>query len=224
MPALPNVSKVIRADFFLTVGANARVRDRIFFAFAGAGPNVADLNTLAGQISGAWLTNLVPQTNTGVTLTGITLTDLTSASGAQTVTSQSRVGTLAGVALSAGVAMVVKFKVARRYRGGHPRFYLPGRVAADLSTTTQWVAGSTSSLATAFAAFITGCEAAPPVNIGVLTHVNVSYFAGFTNKTFPSGRTRAVPNVRVTPVQDPVTAYSVNQFIASQRRRNQQSA
>lgn len=224
MPALPNVSKVIRVDFFLTVGANARVRDRIFFSFAGAGPAVTDLNTLAATISSSWLTNLVPQTNTGVTLTGITLTDLTSASGAQTVTSQSRVGTLAGTALSAGVAMIVKFKVARRYRGGHPRFYLPGRVTADLASSTQWASGSTTSLATAFAAFITACEASPPTNIGVMTHVNVSYFNGFTNKTFPSGRTKAVPTVRVTPVTDPVTAYSVNGFIGSQRRRNQQSA
>lgn len=224
MPALPNVSKVIRADFFLTVGANARVRNRIFFSFAGAGPAVADLNTLAATISSAWNTNLAPQTNTGVTLTGVTLTDLTSASGAQTVTSQSRVGSLAGTALSAGVAMIVKFKIARRYRGGHPRFYLPGRVAADLSSSTQWASASTASLATAFAAFIAGCVLSPPTNIGVMTHVNVSYFNGFTNKTFPSGRTKAIPNMRSTPVTDPVTSYSVNGFIGSQRRRNQQSA
>lgn len=223
MPALPSPGKVIRTDFFLTVGANARVRDRIFFSYAGAGPTVADLNTLAGTIAAAWGTNLSPQTNTGVTLTGITLTDLASASGAQTVTSQSRVGTLAGTAMSAGIAMIVKFKINRRYRGGHPRFYLPGRVTADLASSTNWLTASTTALATAFGAFITACEATPPTNIGTMTHVNVSYFLGFTNRTFPSGRTRAVPNIRTTPVVDSVVSYSVNIFVGSQRRRNQQS-
>lgn len=223
MPALPNVSKVIRCDLFQTIGANVRVRDRIFFSYTGAGPTVADLNTFAGTISNAWNTNIVPQQNTGCTLTGITLTDLTSPSAAQTVTSQSRVGTLAGVALSAGVAMIIKLKINRRYRGGHPRFYLAGRVAADLATSTSWVAANIAAAATAFSNFIGAATVGPPASIGTATHVNVSYFTGFTNKTFPSGRTRAVPNQRVVPLVDNVVSYSGNPLIGSQRRRNQQS-
>jgi hypothetical protein len=224
MPALPSPGKVVRCDLFQTVGANTRVRNRIFFSYTGAGPTTADLTTLAGTISTAWNTNIAPQQNTGCTLTQIQLTDLNSASGAQVTSTVSRVGTLAGTALSAGVAMIVKFKINRRYRGGHPRFYLPGRVVADLASSTSWAAGSVSSLATAFAAFITACVASPPTNLGTMAHINVSYFTGFTNKTFPSGRTRAVPNTRVTPVNDTVTSYSVNGLVGSQRRRNQQSA
>ena len=224
MPALPSPGKVIRCDLFQTVGANTRVKDRIYFSYAGAGPTVADLTTLTTTISGAWNTNISPQQNTGVTLTGITLTDLASASGAQTVTTVSRVGTLAGTAMAAGTAMVIKFKIARRYRGGHPRFYLPGRVTADLASSTAWLSSVGTTVANAFSAFITACEASPPTNIGTMTHSNVSYFTGFTNKTFPSGRTRAVPNQRGTPVVDAVTSYSVNLQIGSQRRRNQQSA
>jgi hypothetical protein len=208
---------------FLTVGANTRVRDRIFFSFTGAGPTVADLGTLATTMSAAWNTNMSPQVNTGVTLTGITLTDLTSASGAQNVTSQARVGTLAGTAMSAGIALIIKFKVNRRYRGGHPRFYLPGRVIADLASSTSWNAGVLTAVSTAWAAFIAGCVLGPPASLGTMAHVNVSYFTGFTNRTFPSGRTRAVPNLRVTPLQDPIVSYSVNGLIGSQRRRNQQS-
>jgi hypothetical protein len=224
MPPLPNAGKVIRCDLFFTVGANTRVRDRIFFSYAGAGPAVADLNTLAGTISAAWNTNMAPQVNTGVTLTGITLTDLASASGAQVVTSQARVGTLVGTAMTAATAMVIKFKVARRYRGGHPRFYLPGRVIADLATSVQWAAGSVTNVVTAWTAFIAACVLAPPAPIGVMTHANVSYFLGFTNTTFPTGRTRAVPRLRAVPVVDAVTSYSGNQQIGSQRRRSQQSA
>jgi hypothetical protein len=224
MPALPSPGKVVRCDLFMTVGANTRVRDRIFFSYTGAGPTVADLTTLGNNISAQWNTSIVPQTNTGVTLTAIGLTDLASASGAQVLLSVSRVGTLAGTALPAGTAMVLKFKIARRYRGGHPRFYLPGRVTADLSSSTTWVAANTAAAASAFSTFISASLTGPPTNLGTMAHVNVSYFNGFTNKTFPSGRTRAVPNTRATPLVDAVTAYSGNNQVASQRRRNQQSA
>lgn len=224
MPALPSPGKVMRVDLFTTVGANTRVRDRIFFSYTGAGPTVADLLTLINTISASWNTNIVPQTNTGVTLTQIAVTDLSSASGAQNQLTVSRVGTLAGTALPAAVAMIVKFKIARRYRGGHPRFYLPGRVTADLASSTAWVSANAAALATAFSAFITACEATPPTNIGTMVHVNVGYFGGFTNRTFPSGRTRPVPNVLGTPHVDTITAYSVNLQVGSQRRRSQQSA
>lgn len=224
MPALPSPGKVIRCDLFFTYGPNTRVRDRIFFSYAGAGPNATDLTTLAGTISAAWNTNMVPQVSPGMILTGITLTDLASNVGSQVATTQNRPGTLAGVALPDGTAMVIKFKVNRRYRGGHPRFYLAGRVSADLFQLNQWVPASATAVATGFAAFIAACEVTPPTNIGTMGHVNVSYFAGFTATVFPTGRYRNIPKVRPTPAVDAITNYSVNGLVASQRRRNSQSA
>lgn len=224
MPALPSPGKVIRTDLFFTYGPNTRVRDRIFFQYAGAGPNATDLTTLAGTISAAWNTNMVPQTNASLTLTQIMLTDLASNVGQQVPVTVSRVGTLLGNALPDGTAMVIKFKVARRYRGGHPRFYLAGRVQGDLATLNSWVTGTATTVAAAFQSFITACEATPPTNIGTMTHVNVSYFAGFTATQFPTGRFRNIPKQRTSPVVDAVTAYSVNGLVASQRRRNSQSA
>jgi hypothetical protein len=53
--------------------------------------------------------------------------------------------------------------------------------------------------------------------------VNVSYFSGFTNVTFPSGRIRPVPKLRSVPLVDTVTSWSTNPNVASQRRRNLQS-
>jgi hypothetical protein len=224
MPALPAAGKTVRCDLFQTYSANTRVRDRIYFSYTGAGPSVADLNTLAATISAAWNTNISPQQNAGAVLTSIQLTDLASATGAQSVVTVNRVGTLAGVAVPAATAMIIKFRIARRYRGGHPRFYLVGRVVADEATYSTWSSASGASVATAWAAFIAACIAGPPASLGTMAHANVSYFLGFTNKTFPSGRTRAVPNVRATPVVDAVVGYSVNLIMGSQRRRSQQSA
>lgn len=224
MPALPNVSKVLRVDLLQTIGANTRVKNRIYFSYTGVGPTTADLNTLASTISSAWVSGMIARQNTGCILTGINITDLTSPSAAQVATSQSRTGTLAGTPLSAGVAMIVKLKIARRYRGGHPRYYHAGRVVSDLATSTTWSATQTADLVVGFNAFIAACVASPPTNLGTLAQVNVGYFQGFTNRTFPSGRTHSVPNLRGTPVVDPVVSVSVNNGVGSQRRRNQQSA
>jgi hypothetical protein len=215
---------VVRLDLFFSYGANTRVRNRIFFTYAGAGPSNADMTTWLATVHGSWNTNMAPVTNASLTLTQVEGTDLASASGAQVITTTSRVGTLAGTALPAQAAMVIKFKVNRRYRGGHPRFYLPGRVTADLASTVAWTAGAASGVATAWAAFIAACTTTPPATFGAMSHANVSYFTGFTNKTFPSGRTRAIPNPRGTPTVDAVQSYSVNGNLGSQRRRSLQSA
>lgn len=224
MPPLPNVSKVIRVDLFQTLGQNTRGRDRIFFSYSGAGPTVADLTTLATTVRNAWNTNIVPLQLPGYGLNQITITDLNSATGAQVVSSQSTNGTRAGNGIPNGSAVVVRFKIARRYRGGHPRLYLSAGASQDLASSFAWTGAFTTAVASGFLAFISACEVTPPTNLGILAHVNVSYFTGFTAKQFPSGRFRNIPNVRLTPLQDGVLSYSTNPQVASQRRRNLQSA
>jgi hypothetical protein len=225
MPALPAVAKVVRLDLFFTVGVNTRVRDRMFFSFAGAGPTVTDLNTWLTTVSAAWGTNMSPQQHTSCTLTSLEATDLTSSNGAQTTLTASHAGTLTGTgtAPAAGIAVVIKFRISRRYRGGHPRFYMPGPSMGNLADSEHWTSAYATAIATAFAGFVTAAVTGPPANLGAMSHSNISYFLGFHNVTFPSGRQRAVPTLRALPVNDTVVSYAVNPIIASQRRRNQQS-
>jgi len=222
VPALPPVPKVIRIDLQQTAGANTNVRNRIFFQYSGA-MSAADLTTILGTVNTAWGTNMKPNQNTGVTLTAITGTDLSTSSSPQVVTTVSQVGTAAGSGTGNGTAVVIKFKINRRYRGGHPRFYQTGLVTTNVQNGDQITAASAAAFAASFAAFIAACELLPPAAVGTLTHVNVHYFAGFTNKPFPSGRIRPVPTLLVTPTVDTVVSYSTNLHLASQRRRNQQS-
>jgi len=223
MPALPNVAKVVRLDLFFVQGAATRIRDRIYLSFTGPGPGPADLATLTTTISNAWATNMSQDQVAAISLTGIQLTDLTSQSGAQLITSVARPGTNIGTAGNAGLAAIVKFRINRRYRGGHPRFYMPGPPNTQLTTSQTWSAAYIAGVATHFASFVAASVLAPPANFGILAQVNVSYFLGFTNRTFPSGRTRPVPTLRVTPLQDVVVSYSGNPIVAQQRRRNGQS-
>jgi hypothetical protein len=224
MPALPNVAKVLRLDFFFTVFPNTRVRDRVYFNYAGAGPSIADLTNWLTTVGTGWSGNLAARQQTGTTLTQVEATDLTSATGAQSIKSLAVVGTDAGGAPALGTAAVIRFKIQRRYRGGHPRFYFPGVSTAHLGSANAWDSTYVTNLAASWLSFVTAVITAPPAGLGAMQHVNISYFAGFTNKPFPSGRTHPVPTLRGVPVQDQVLSYSVNPIIGSQRRRYQQSA
>lgn len=223
MAALPPVPKVIRIDLLQTFGGNTRVLDHFFLQYSGA-LSIADLTTILNTVSSSWNTNIVGILQNVHTLTGVRGTDLTSATSPQVQIAASRVGTGTGPSTPSGTAMVIRFKVNRRYRGGHPRFYLSGLANGGLATPETWIAANLATVQTDWSNFISGCIASPPAAVGTLAHVNVSYFQGFTNKTFPSGRTRPVPNLRPGgPVVDLVVSYSVNPNVASQRRRNQQS-
>lgn len=224
MPALPNVAKVVRLDFFMTKGGDTRVRDRMFIQYSGAGPSVADMLTFLNQVSSAWLTNIAPLQDTATTLTSILGTDLSSASAAQNLNSTVRAGSRAGSGLQAGVAGIIKFKVARRYRGGHPRMYLPVGVGTDTATAQQWTSTFLALLLSGWQAFITALPTGLPASFGTISHVNVSYFQGFHVVTPLSGRSRTVATLRGTPVVDTVISYAINPNFGSQRRRNLQSA
>lgn len=223
MPALPVVPKVIRVDLASQFGANVRIRDRFFLQYTGA-LSAADLLTVLGNIKASWATNMSPQLSNIYALLSTTGTDLSSATAAQSVNNAASQGAVVGQPAPAGAAMVIKFKLARRYRGGHPRFYLLGNAAAGVTNGNQWTAAFIAQLNTSWAAFIAGCIAAPPAAVGTLAHVNVSYFQGFHNVTLPSGRSRSFPTQRAVPLIDPVIGYSINPNVASQRRRNSQSA
>ena len=137
MVALPAVSKVIRVDLHQTFDINTNVQNRLFFRFTGT-MSSTDLATLCTTIRNAWNTNMAPVLTTGHTLTSVVATDLSSNTGAQQVNSTASVGTVADTKLTTGAAMVIKFKIGIRYRGGHPRIYLAGLGIARLSNTNNW--------------------------------------------------------------------------------------
>lgn len=223
MPALPSVPKVLRVVLNQHNQGDTRVQDRFYLQYSGAGPAVADLNTLIATISTAWLNNLAPLVNALGGLDSIAITDLTSSTGAFAQGGTARVGTRSG-AMTMAIAAVVQFKIARRYRGGHPRFYLDGGANTDVTTGGLWTTAFQSAVSSGFAAFIAAIQTTPPAALGTLSHVNVSYYQGFTVVTNPiTHRARNVPTLRATPIIDTISTYACNPHVGSQRRRNLQS-
>jgi hypothetical protein len=224
VPVLPAVAKVLRIDLFSTNGGNTRVKDRFFMNYSGAISTSADLTTFANTIANSLGTRFAPLQQNQFTWTGIEITDLSSISSPQVVVSTSKVGTGATTPAGAAAALVLKFKIPRRYRGGHPRFYMSGLKNTDYGAPPTWQAATLTAWVSAWQNFITDISAAPPASLNVVQQVNVSYYSGFTNFTYPSGRSRPRPTLRNVPLVDIVIGVSANPNVASQRRRNLQSA
>jgi hypothetical protein len=158
--------------------------------------------------------------STNLSSNGVGVEDLSSSSGATAVANTSWAGTRAGTEIAAQVAMDIRYLIARRYRGGKPKGFWPFGVQADQVDVSHWVTAFASTSATDFAAFITAIVGAGWAGAGTLTHVNVSYYAGFTAIARPPFRTRNVNTLRPGgPITDLVTGYQADTQFGSQRRR-----
>lgn len=222
MPALPAVSKVVRVDHHMSQTGGAIIQSRLFFQYSGT-LNTTDATTWNHNIAVAWAAFCTSTMSTSVDYVKTEMTDLTSNTAPQVVDSTGGAGGVAGSYLTAGTAMVIQFRITRRYRGSHPRIYIPGQVTGNLASPTTWQA---TPLGIVVGDFITFKNAAiantNPVAIGTITHVNVSYYQNYTNHTYPSGRVKAIPTLRVTPLVDQIVGWVGNATVASQRRRNEQ--
>lgn len=223
MPALPDVANVLRATHVMSaLGGSNDIINRYFLRYTGTAPTSSDLNSLATAQVTSWGTNQKGLFHSAYTLTAIEIVDLTTTSSAVGFAAAAVAGTRSGAVLPGGTAAVMKQHIARRYRGGHPRLYFPAGVQGDLTDLNTWGASFITAMQGDWAAYILDWNANRWSGASAVSPVNVSYFQGFTNVTFPSGRTRPVPTPRAVPVVDLITGYAMNPQVASQRRRNQQ--
>lgn len=223
MPALPPVSKVIRVALKYTVDAVAQeLINRFFLAYTGTAPTDVQLGAFAGSIADEFGSHLVGLMSPAYTLSNVKCEDLTSATSAVGEIDATQTGTRSGSAIGIQVAAVLSEEIARRYRGGHPRLYLPFGTLTDLADEQAWTTTFALAVPTDWVAFLAAVEGDGWSGAGTLSQVNVSYYEGFTNHTYPSGRVRPVPTLRATPVVDTIVALQLNPLLGTQRRRTGQ--
>lgn len=133
--------------------------------------------------------------------------DLSSDTGATYTEAASVFGVRAGDFMPASVAMVVSHEISRRYRGGHPRHYLPWGTAGTMASgsTVDW---DSSFLADCQLKFDTMAAAIVGITEGGTTWndlVNVSYVSGGAR--------------RGAAVVDVLQSHICRPRICSQRRR-----
>lgn len=221
MPPLPPVSQCISIQLTWTDQNDLNVTNRFHVAYAGAAPSQTQLDTYTTQVHGAAVTNLAPQYVPAVQLTQITVTDLGSVFGLRSINNTAIPGTnTGGAAAPSGMAVLMNAKVGRRYRGGKPRLYLPIGNTNAFSGGNQWNSTLVSGSQSAWNAFIAQITNVTAGGWQVANNVNVSYYQGFTAVTSPTtGRARNVPKLRTNPITDPITGWTTNPIIGSQRRR-----
>lgn len=221
MPALPAVPRTLRVNLFFNVGGDLFAQCRIFIQYTGTAPTAPQAAGFATSVRANWNTNFASLYGPGVSLTSVGIIDLNTATGAVGFDNTAVAGTRAGHPNANQVCTQYNFVIARRYRGGKPKIFIPGGMAEDITTGNVWTPAFISSVNAAYAAFLTAILGAGWTGAGTLTQVNVSYYQGFTVVTSPTtGRARNRPTPRGTPLTDAITNSGVEDTPGIQRRRS----
>jgi hypothetical protein len=193
-------------DFGVTNWANV-----FYMEYTTPNPTATALNGWATSIGSAWNLYLKGLVHTTCRLTNVIVTDISSRTGNSGSGPGAVSGTKAGTQLPANVAFCATKVIARRYRGGHPRIYLPGMCVADALDQRNWTGTLVSTNQGALNSWLASLNAAAPAGLGAVHMTNVSYW--FT----PTAH--LPPVLRPTPVIDPVVSFRADSRIDSQRRR-----
>lgn len=215
---LPDVPCVRVRLIYLELASNA-AGNRFYLSYSGSAPTGANCTTLASDIASAWNSNMAALTGPNFALDEVDVLDIATDSGFSGKWTGTDNGTRSGVNLPVQCATNVELGIARRYRGGKPRLYFPPGTDPDLATNAAWNSTFIGEMNTGVTAFFTAITGLSVGAMGTLTHVNLSYYKGFTNITNSSGRERAVPTYRATALHDNITGYFTKAEIGSQRRR-----
>jgi hypothetical protein len=221
MPALPNVPKVIRTAFKWAVENDLVGLSRIFLEYSGVAPTAAQLVTLADVFMTSFGTNIAEWFSESNSIESVEMTDLSSPTSAFGESTAAAIeGTRAGQALPGATCVLINYGLDRRYRGGHPRSYVPALISTDLNTEQTWTSATLGDFLTAWTTFAESAVGSEWSGGGTITNVNVSFFEGFTPVQNPiTLRYRNVPKVRVTPLVDIIATMTANPAPCFQTRR-----
>lgn len=181
-----------------------------YLQLTGTGITAADLNTLAGDIGTAWNTNCAGQVTADVVATACTIVYVPSV-GTEIVGSASfsHAGTGGGTSVdNSASSYVINWHINAYYRGGHPRWYVPGPVVADISNGSVVSGTRQSTLISAYSNFLTAVNGYTTTNISATSMGTMSFQSGNA--------------WRGTPLFRKFQSVSVRALLGSQRRRIRQ--
>lgn len=207
MPPLPPAARVLRVVYEGHF-ASARWANVMHVQGALGSPNQTDINTIAQDMQNAWTQNLAAIVVSQSVLDEVIVTDLSSNTGLVGTAPSGSTGSHSGITpMSANVAVCISWKIARHYRGGHPRTYLCGIDQTEITPATlqTWV-GTFQNLVTSRAqSFLAAVNGFTTASTGQLTMGQLSYYAQH--------------QLRPTPQFDAITTGSCDARVDTQRRR-----
>jgi hypothetical protein len=203
LPVVPQVCKLIVSGTY----HDSKWINLYYVHYSGGAPSSGDLSAYLTHVDGAISGAYEQEMSVDNEITGYEITDLTSDTGNTYSTTASHFGTRSGDFVPSNVAMVCSFEINRRYRGGHPRKYLPWGTAGTYATgsTNQWDSGFVADCQTYMEGMVAGLVGVTEGSTTFDQLVNVSY--------------RTAHAVRADAVVDPVVAVVIRSRICTQRRR-----
>jgi hypothetical protein len=217
---LPDVPCVrARLDYTQTDGFTSG--NRIYFSYTGGAPTGAVCTSLADTITGEWAAHIASLVHEDWSLTEVDVLDIASDSGLSGQSTTPEAGTQGGTPLPAQVASNIEFNIARRYRGGKPRLFLPPPADTEVGTPSSFLDSFVTAVNAGFAAFIAACLGFSEGGTTLANHVNLSYYKG-VDTTSPPWRGpgfKYPPKYRDTALSDIVSGYSMKSRMGSQKRR-----
>lgn len=174
---------------------------------------------LADQLSSQWNTYLGKHLSTPGELTAVDTVDIGSLAPVVGSNVTTRLGTAAGSAITnTATCTMINFKIPARYKGGHPRIYLPIGTVPDSLNNYQWGPAYITQVQQDFANYI-GAVAAGVNTLGATNtnHCVPLYTYQYTNDEANHTWKRE----RVPPVKGvfTVSSYAAMQRFGTQRRR-----
>lgn len=145
MAPLPPVPNVVRIGFSGTINASPFMVT-LHGQYTGASPDTTSLNSACSSWATGWDNAFSVLYPTGTALRTVEAWDLTSAGGAYGSANVNLAGDLVGGGLANSSSLCISWKVNYRWRGGHPRSYLPPPTSAETQNGKDW---STAFQATA---------------------------------------------------------------------------
>lgn len=192
---------------------------RFYLSYAGSAPTGANCTSLAGDIMTALGGQLQPLLSFQSSVQECDVLDIATSSGLSGQSTAAFDGTRAGTSLPAQVSVTIEYGIARRYRGGKPRAYLPLGMDADLLDVANWQGSFVNAVNAAMIAGFAAVEALSVGAMGALKHVNLSYYKGYQNVEIPGKRAYNTPMYQYPAVHDNITGYFCKGELSSQRRR-----
>lgn len=207
MPPVPLTCKVqLLGTYGTTNWANV-----FYVRYTTPDPTVTAVTALATAINSQWFLYMKSMHAVALVLNSVNVIDLNDVEGNQGSAVSGTAGTKAGDSLPANIAMCATKVIARRYRGGHPRMYLPAMVWADTLDQRNWKGSTVTAVQGSLNSFLSGINGSAPAGMGAVEMVNVSFWYSPV-KGQP-------PVLRAAPIVDKIMSFKVDSRIDSQRRR-----
>ena len=210
MPALPNADHALKCTYQGSYLATNWV-NVFYLQYAGTTPVDADLATIATGLRTAWNATLGSIQCNQVILTKTTVMDVSRNPGAYGENNTAATASGGTTGFPANVAVAISKKVARRYRGGHPRLYMTGTPTTASSDGKTILTATLAGWNTTVAAWLTQVNALTTASTGAVKLANVGYYFVSPPKT--------PPQIRPVPVVELIVSVSINSRLDTQRRR-----